>query len=96
MGLRNCFSTRKFASVLHLDCFVFVGKLNFFVHFPLIHSVRKQVVNIPSFIVRLDSQKHIDFSTKSPFGQGRPGRVKRKNMKKGQGGSGGAEEEDED
>ena len=33
--------------------------------------VRKQVVNIPSFIVRLDSQKHIDFSLKSPFGGGR-------------------------
>merc|ERR1712212_763088 len=45
--------------------------------------VRKQVVNVPSFIVRLDSQKHIDFSLKSPFGGGRPGRVKRKNAKKG-------------
>merc|ERR1712168_26049 len=45
--------------------------------------VRKQVVNIPSFVVRLDSQKHIDFSIKSPFGGGRPGRVKRKNAKKG-------------
>ena len=44
--------------------------------------VRKQVVNIPSFVVRLDSEKHIDFSMKSPFGGGRPGRVKRKNMKK--------------
>jgi small subunit ribosomal protein S9e len=30
----------------------------------------------------LDSQKHIDFSLKSPFGGGRAGRVKRKNMKK--------------
>ncbi|XP_040197468.1 40S ribosomal protein S9-like [Rana temporaria] len=30
--------------------------------------VRKQVVNIPSFIVRLDSQKHIDFSLHSPYG----------------------------
>ena len=40
------------------------------------------MVNVPSFIVRLDSQKHIDFSLKSPFGGGRPGRVKRKNMKK--------------
>merc|ERR1712054_111509 len=40
--------------------------------------VRKQVVNVPSFIVRLDSQKHIDFSLKSPFGGGRPGRVKRR------------------
>ncbi|MBO1765092.1 30S ribosomal protein S4, partial [Escherichia coli] len=45
--------------------------------------VRKQVVNVPSFIVRLDSQKHIDFSLKSPFGGGRFGRVKRKNMRKG-------------
>merc|ERR1712080_407463 len=45
--------------------------------------VRKQVVNVPSFIVRLDSQKHIDFSLKSPFCGGRPGRVKRKNAKKG-------------
>merc|ERR1711948_11752 len=34
--------------------------------------VRKQVVNVPSFIVRLDSQKHIDFSLKSPFGGGSP------------------------
>lgn len=44
--------------------------------------VRKQVVNIPSFVVRLDSEKHIDFSMKSPFGGGRPGRVKRKNLRK--------------
>merc|ERR1712025_324374 len=48
--------------------------------------VRKQVANIPSFIVRLDSQKHIDFSLKSPFGGGRAGRVKRKNAKKGDAG----------
>lgn len=56
--------------------------------------VRKQVVNIPSFVVRLDSQKHIDFSLKSPLGGGRPGRVKRKNMRKGTGGGGGDEDED--
>ena len=43
--------------------------------------VKTQVVNAPSFIVRLDSQKHIDFSLKSPFGVGL-GRVKRKNAKK--------------
>merc|ERR1712025_321312 len=55
--------------------------------------VRKQVVNIPSFIVRLDSQKHIDFSLKSPFGGDRPGRVKRKNAKKG--GDAGGDESDE-
>lgn len=63
--------------------------------FPLL-SVRKQVVNIPSFVVRLDSQKHIDFSLRSPYGGGRPGRVKRKNAKKGQGGAGGADDEEED
>merc|ERR1711872_523881 len=57
--------------------------------------VRKQVVNIPSYIVRLDSQKHIDFSLKSPFGGGRPGRVKRKNMKKGKGGDDDDEDEEE-
>merc|ERR1711954_621400 len=57
--------------------------------------VRKQVVNIPSFIVRLDSQKHIDFSLRSPYGGGRPGRVKRKNAKKGQGGDGAEEDDDE-
>ncbi len=61
----------------------------------LCFSVRKQLVNIPSFVVRLDSQKHIDFALRSPFGGGRAGRVKRKNMKKGQGGGGDAEEDDE-
>jgi len=58
--------------------------------------VRKQVVNIPSFIVRLDSQKHIDFSLRSPLGGGRPGRVKRRNMRRAQGGGDGDGEEDED
>ena len=43
--------------------------------------VGKQLVNIPSFMVRVDSQKHIDFSLTSPLGGGRPGRVKRKNAK---------------
>jgi len=43
--------------------------------------VGKQVVDIPSFIVRVDSQKHIDFALTSPFGGGRPGRVKRKKQK---------------
>ncbi|PPS17503.1 hypothetical protein GOBAR_AA03069 [Gossypium barbadense] len=62
------------------------------------HIVGRQVVNIPSFMVRVDSQKHIDFSLTSPFGGGRPGRVKRKNQiaaaKKAAGGDG-DEEEDE-
>merc|ERR1740123_1825779 len=56
--------------------------------------VRKQVVNIPSFVVRLDSQKHIDFSLKSPYGGGRPGRVKRKNAKKGDEGDDAGEDSD--
>lgn len=60
--------------------------------------VGRQVVNIPSFMVRLDSQKHIDFSLTSPLGGGRPGRVKRKNQKaaakKAAGGDG--DEEDEE
>ena len=60
--------------------------------------VGRQVVNIPSFMVRVDSQKHIDFSLTSPFGGGRPGRVKRRNQraaaKKAAGGDG--DEEDEE
>lgn len=59
--------------------------------------VRKQVVNVPSFVVRLDSEKHIDFSLNSPFGGGRPGRVKRKNLKKGPSdGAGGDDGEDDE
>jgi small subunit ribosomal protein S9e len=40
--------------------------------------VGKQLVNVASFLVRIDSQKHIDFALNSPFGGGRPGRVKRR------------------
>ncbi|XP_030742775.1 40S ribosomal protein S9-like [Echinops telfairi] len=47
---------------------------------------RQQVVNIPSFIVCLDSQKHIHFSLRSPSGGGRPGHMKRKNTKKSRAG----------
>ena len=36
---------------------------------------------MPSFMVRVDSQKHIDFALNSPFGGGREGRVKRRNQK---------------
>ena len=61
-------------------------------------SVGKQIVNVPSFIVRLDSQKHIDFALTSPFGGGRPGRVRRKKAKAAEdkGGDGGEEEEEEE
>merc|ERR1712078_945382 len=55
--------------------------------------VGKQICNIPSFVVRLDSEKHVDFALTSPFGGGRPGRVRRKRMNsKG----GGGDDEDED
>ena len=53
-------------------------KDTFGIFFILKCSVGKQIVDIPSFIVRLDSQKHIDFALTSPYGGGRPGRVKRK------------------
>jgi small subunit ribosomal protein S9e len=54
--------------------------------------VGKQIVNVPSFLVRVDSQKHIDFSLKSPFGGGRPGRLKRRNASN----QAGDDEEEED
>jgi small subunit ribosomal protein S9e len=48
-------------------------------------------------VVRLDSQKHIDFALMSPFGGGRHGRVRRKKNraaeKKEEGGDEAEEEE---
>merc|ERR1712144_119050 len=41
--------------------------------------VGRQIVNVPSFMVRVESQPHIEFALNSPFGGGRAGRVKRKN-----------------
>ena len=58
--------------------------------------VRKQVVNIPSFIVRLDAQKHIDIAINSAYGSGREGRVKRKRMRTGAAGGAADNDEDED
>jgi small subunit ribosomal protein S9e len=56
--------------------------------------VGSQVVNIPSFMVRVDSEKHIEMGVRSPLGGGRPGRVKRRRDKqRAQGG--GEEEQDE-
>jgi len=43
--------------------------------------VGKTMVNSPSFMVRVESEKVIEFSQTSPFGAGRPGRKKRKNLK---------------
>merc|ERR1712147_308802 len=42
--------------------------------------VGRQIVNVPSFMVRVESQAHIEFALNSPFGGGRPGRVKRRNI----------------
>jgi len=43
--------------------------------------VGKRLVDVPSFMVRLDSEKHIEFALTSPFGNGRAGRVKRKSLR---------------
>jgi small subunit ribosomal protein S9e len=54
--------------------------------------VGKQVVNVPSFLVRMESEAHIEFATTSPYsGTGRKGRVARKNAAN----KGGGDEEDD-
>eukprot|EP00747_Dinoflagellata_sp_TGD_P150279 gnl/TRDRNA2_/TRDRNA2_177094_c0_seq12.p2 gnl/TRDRNA2_/TRDRNA2_177094_c0~~gnl/TRDRNA2_/TRDRNA2_177094_c0_seq12.p2 ORF type:complete len:194 (+),score=57.94 gnl/TRDRNA2_/TRDRNA2_177094_c0_seq12:74-655(+) len=57
--------------------------------------VGKQICNIPSFVVRLDSEKHVDFALTSPFGGGRPGRVRRKRMNSKGGGDGGGDDDED-
>ncbi|KAJ0396146.1 hypothetical protein P43SY_006984 [Pythium insidiosum] len=57
--------------------------------------VGKQLVNIPSFMVRLDSEKHIDFAVTSPYGQGRPGRVARRRAAQRAAAANGGDEDDE-
>jgi len=56
--------------------------------------VGKQLVNVPSFLVRTDSEKHIDLALNSPYGQGRPGRVARRRAAQKAAAAGGGEEED--
>jgi len=59
--------------------------------------VRHQLVNIPSFMVRVDSQKHIDYALTSPLGGGRPGRLRRKkDAAKASAGKGDTTGDDED
>jgi small subunit ribosomal protein S9e len=58
--------------------------------------VGKQMVDVPSFIVRLDSQKLIDFALTSPYGGGRPGRVARRSAKNKSGSSASAAADEED
>ena len=56
--------------------------------------VGKQLCNSPSFLVRVDSEKHIDYALSSPYGGGRAGRVKRRSLKK-EGASGAANDDEE-
>merc|ERR1711976_300862 len=59
--------------------------------------VGKQLVNVPSFLVRIDSDKHIDYAITSPYGPGRPGRVARKRAAlKAAKGSGDDDDEDDE
>lgn len=51
---------------------------------------------MPSFMVRLDSEKHIDFSLTSPYGGGRPGRVARKKARAAEGGGEEQNEQEEE
>ena len=48
--------------------------------------VGKNLVDIPSFMVRVESESHIEFANTSPFGGARPGRVRRKTVREGKGG----------
>jgi len=59
--------------------------------------VGKRMVDVPSFMVRLESEKVIEFAATSPYGAGRPGRRKRKTLKSGGGDKAdGGDEGDED
>eukprot|EP01070_Trichotokara_eunicae_P004408 Trichotokara_eunicae@DN3943_c0_g1_i1.p1 len=58
--------------------------------------VGSQIVNNPSFMVRVESEPHIDFSETSAYApNGKPGRVKRMKLRKA-GNAGGEEDEDEE
>jgi small subunit ribosomal protein S9e len=48
-------------------------------------AVGKQMVNIPSFMVRVSSEQHIQRSAASCFKTGKCGRVKRKKAARGDG-----------
>ena len=60
----------------HIRWVLTYGVLLSLLTFP-IFRVGKQIVDIPLFVVRLDSQKHIDFALTSLYGGSRPGCVKR-------------------
>ncbi len=83
----------------HIRCGIFLGSASWLLDFNRVickYRVGKQIVNVPSFVVRLDSQKHIDFALTSPYGGGRPGRVKRKRAAAAAKKTEGGDEEEED
>ncbi len=45
-------------------------------------GVNGNLIDIPSFLVRIDSEDKIGFFSKSPLGGGVPGRVRKKTLKK--------------
>ena len=51
-------------------------------------QVGKQLINSPSFVVRVDSEQHIELSPSSPYGGGRKGRVGRKRAAQKKAGAG--------
>jgi small subunit ribosomal protein S9e len=52
------------------------------------------MVNIPSFMVKVNSEMQIDFAKTSPYGGGRVGRTKRKKARLGGGATGGGDDSD--
>jgi len=56
--------------------------------------VGRQLVDVPSFMVRLESEKFIAIADRSPYGNGRPGRVKRRNTRNRGGGDAGDEDDE--
>ena len=84
LNIRTLFHMFNFHKYLYVNVCYLLGR------------VGKQVVNVASFLVRVDSQKHIDFALSSPFGGGRHGRVKRRNLKAASKKASGGDDEDEE
>jgi small subunit ribosomal protein S9e len=55
-------------------------------------KVGQQLCNVPSLILRMDSEKHVAFSENSPFGGGRKGRNGRKRAAQKAAAAGGGDE----
>ena len=56
--------------------------------------VGRQIVNVPSFLVRVDSEKYIEYDPNSSLSGGKAGRVKRRNLARAAKKAAGAEEDD--